>query len=159
MEIALEIIFIALLFLGILLTALPAVPGMLYMFLLVLVYGIINSFETLEPWHFAIFGGLVILAGISDYASGLIGAKVGGANKKSIILGFIGLIIGLIAFPPLGLFIGLFLGVFLAELIQFKDHKKAIKTASFSFLGTISGMITNVVLAIIFFITFLVIIF
>ena len=129
------------------------------MFLVVLIYGIIDKFQTLEPWHLLIFGGMVLLGVFIDYASGLIGAKFGGANKQSILFGIVGLVIGLVIFPPFGLFLGLFLGVLVGELVQLKDHAQAFKAASYSFLGVVSGMVLSTLLAIAFFISFLVILF
>lgn len=154
-----NIIFSILIFLGIFFTALPTTPGMLYMLILTIIYGVITDFSTIEPKHFLLFVGLVIVAMLTDYSSGLIGAKFGGANKKSILSGFIGMILGLVVFPPLGLFIGLFLGVFLAELFQFADHKKAWKAASTSFIASIIGMLINIIIAITYFIAFLILIF
>ena len=155
----LEITFALLLFFGILLTAIPTVPGMLFMLAITIVYGIIDKFETMQPWHFAIFGGLVLLAIATDYLSGLIGAKFGGANKKSLLIGIGGMVIGFIVFPPFGLFVGLFIGVFIAELMQFQNHTKAFKAASYSFLATILGIGFNIVLAIAFLVSFLIIVF
>lgn len=155
----LEIAFIILLFLGIFLTAIPTIPGMAYMFLVVLIYGIIDKFETLLPWHLLIFGGIVLLGIAVDYTSGLIGAKFGGANKKSIFFGFIGLVIGLVIFPPFGLFLGLFLGVLIGEVIQMKGNAQALKAASYSLLGIVGGTVLSSLLALAFFITFLFIIF
>lgn len=155
----LEIIASILLGLGIILTAIPTVPGMLFMFLIVLIYGIADKFETMNPWFLALFGGLVLVAILTDYASGIVGAKFGGASKKSILAGLIGMLIGLVIFPPFGLFIGLFLGVLTAEIIQAKKSKDALKAASYSFIGTLAGMVLNVVLAIAFLVSFLIIVF
>ncbi len=128
------------------------------MFLVVTVYGFVTNFSELEPWHLAIFGGITVLSMAIDYFSGIIGAKWGGASRKAIIFGLIGLLIGLVLFPPLGAFIGMFLGVFVAELIQFNDHLKALRAASYSLVGIVAGAIANFVLAIGFFVDFLVVI-
>ena len=155
---AIDIVFLILLFLGIFITAVPTLPGMAYMFFVVLIYGVVDKFETMQPEHLLIFGGFVLASMIIDYASGLIGAKFGGANKKSLLTGIIGLLVGLVVFPPFGLFIGLFLGVCIGEIIQGK-HRNALKAASYAFLGTLTGMLLSVVLALAFFITFVFIIF
>lgn len=155
----LEIFFAIILFLGIFLTAIPTVPGMLFMFMAVIVYGLMDHFQTLHPWHLAIFGGLMLLAILTDHLSGLIGAKFGGASKWSLLAGLVGMLIGLLFFPPFGLFVGLFLGVFIAEIVQFADHRKALKAASYSFVAILVGMLINVLLAIGMFVGFLVIVF
>ena len=129
------------------------------MFGTIFLYALIDGFETLQPWHLGVFGALAILSIAIDYSSGLIGAKLGGASKKALIFGIMGLFIGLIAFPPLGAFIGLFLGVFIAELVQFKDHHRALKAASYSMVTTIIGALANIAIAIGCFIGFLVVVY
>ena len=152
---ALEIVIAILLAFGILMTAIPTVPGVGYMFVVTLIYGFIDRFETMDPRWLLLFGGLVVLGIVTDYLSGLLGAKFGGANKKVMLIGLIGMLLGLILFPPFGLFIGLFLGVLIGALVQFQDHRKAFKAASYSFAGIVAGIIFNVLIAIGFFIAFL----
>jgi uncharacterized protein YqgC (DUF456 family) len=128
------------------------------MFGMVFVYGLIDGFETLQFWHLAIFGALALLSIGIDYSSGLIGAKLGGANKTSLLFGILGLFIGLMIFPPFGAFLGLFVGVFIAELLQFNDRRKALKAASYSVATTIIGALANILIAVGIFVAFLVII-
>lgn len=156
---ALDIIIAVLLSLGIFITMIPTFPGNMYMFILTLVYALLTQFDTLPPWSLAVFGGITLLSMLIDYSSGIIGAKVGGASRMSLLIGLLGLFVGLIIFPPFGAFIGLFLGVFVAEIIQFKDEKKALKAASYSFAATIIGTIANIFLAVGFFVTFLILVF
>lgn len=155
----LEIIITILLAAGIIMTAVPTIPGIGFMFILTVVYGFIDGFETMGPRWLFLFGGLVVLGIVTDHTSGLLGAKFGGASKNSMLLGLIGMLVGLIFFPPFGLFLGLFIGVFVGGLLQFKDHQKALKAASYSFLGTVAGMILNILIAIGFFVGFLFIVF
>lgn len=154
-----EIIITILLFLGIFITAIPALPGMLYMLAVLLVYVAIDGFAHFNPWFLLLFGGLALAAILSDYLAGIIGAKVGGANKVSMLIGFVSMIIGLILFPPFGFLPGLFLGVFLAELIQFQDGKRAWKSAFSSMIATVFGMGFNILLAIGFFISFVILVY
>ena len=71
----------------------------------------------------------------------------------------IGLLLGLVIFPPFGAFIGLFAGVFLAEIAQFQNHLKAFKAASYSLAAVLTGALLNVMIALVFFTVFLVMIF
>lgn len=154
-----EIVFTILLLLGLLLSCVPTLPGVPMMFGMIFIYALIDNFETLQLWHLIVFGGLALLSIAIDYSSGLIGAKLGGANKKSLMFGIAGLFIGLVVFPPFGAFMGLFVGVFAAELIQFKDRHKALKAASYSLATTVIGALANVAIAIGCFIGFLIIVF
>lgn len=155
----LEIIVSIVLFLSLMMACVPTLPGIPLMFIVTVVYGLLDKFETIEPWHLAIFGGITVLSMLIDFFSGLIGAKLGGASRKSMLAGFAGLIVGLLAFPPLGAFIGLFVGVFMAEIVQFKDEVKALRAATTSLATAVMGTIANVTLAVAYFITFLILVF
>ncbi len=125
-------------------------PGIPLLFISTLVYAIADKFQTFTGWQLLALGLITLASIIVDYSSGLIGAKLGGANKASLIAGLIGMIIGLIAFPPFGLFLGLFLGVLLAELAQMKHHLSALRSATFSLIAVVVGMIVNIFLATVF---------
>lgn len=143
-----DILFTVLMCLCVLLTCIPTLPGVPLMFALTFIYGLIDGFETMAAWHLAIFAALALLSIAIDYSSGLIGAKLGGASKKALVFGIVGLFIGLIIFPPLGAFAGLFIGVFIAELFQFRDHHRALKAASYSLVATVTGALANILIAI-----------
>ncbi len=134
---------------------LPFVPGIPFMFVVALIYAIVDKFTRLSSQELMILGGITVASLIIDYLSGVLGAKFGGASKKAILYGTIGLILGLVFFPPLGSIIGLFLGVFIVELSEQKDRAKAIKAATGSLLGSLAGIAINIVLALIFFGLFL----
>jgi uncharacterized protein YqgC (DUF456 family) len=70
-----------------------------------------------------------------------------------------GLLAGTIIFPPLGGLMGLFVGVLVVELFYKKDAYKSFKAASFGALGVFGGMLINSLLALIFFILFLIFVF
>lgn len=155
----LEIIVTVLLSLCVLMTFIPTLPGIPLMFVFTLAYGVIDGFETLPPWYLALFGGITIISMIVDFSSGLLGAKLGGASKRALLWGVIGLFAGLILFPPFGAFLGLFLGIFFAEIAQMRHHVKALKAASFSLAATVVGMMVNIGLATAYLVTFIVVVF
>lgn len=155
----LDIVFTILLFLGVFFTCIPTVPGVPTMFGLIFIYSLIDNFTHIAVWHLAIFGAIALISIGIDYFSGLIGAKLGGANKTSLLFGIFGLFIGLFAFPPFGAFLGMFIGVFASELLQFHDRRQALKAASYSLVTVIAGAITNVLLGVGMFIAFLILIF
>jgi uncharacterized protein len=131
-------------------------PAHLFLLVITLVFGLIDHFQHLKPWEWGILTGLVVMMVAADWSSGLWGAKVSGASKKSIIWGIVGMIVGLIVFPPFGSLIGLFLGILIAELAHFSEYKAALKAASGSVLGTLAGTLINLVLSIVFLILFIV---
>jgi len=125
-------------------------PAHIFLIVISLAFGLIDHFEHLKLWEWGILCGVALVMIIIDYASGLFGAKLAGASKKSVFWGIGGLILGLILFPPFGSLIGLFLGVLAAELFYFREYKKALKAASGSLLGTLTGTAINLVLALVF---------
>lgn len=152
-------IIVSLVLLCCLLMTCMTLPGIPFMFLATLVYGIVDKFQHITPWQMLVFAGVAVLSVLIDAFSGILGAKFGGASRKSLLAGMIGLFVGLIVFPPFGAFIGLFLGVLGAEVIQFGNHSKALKAATSSMLSALAGTAINIVLAIGYFVAFLIIAF
>ncbi|MBL7045035.1 MAG: DUF456 domain-containing protein [Parcubacteria group bacterium] len=155
----LPIIFTILIFPGMFMALIPMMPAMPYMFLVVLAYGFMDGFEVVTLQDIGIFAGILIISILIDYFAGIVGAKYGGASRKGILFGFLGLVLGVLLLPPFGGFIGLFIGVFIAEFVLKSDAQKAIKAATGSLIGSISGILLNTLLAIIFFILFIIFVF
>ncbi|MDD5731357.1 MAG: DUF456 domain-containing protein [Patescibacteria group bacterium] len=145
----LVIIFFVLMLPGIAGAFLP-LPGLLYMFIISLIYGFVDKFAHLQLWELGVLAGIMILSTVNDYLSGMLGAKYGGAAQKSMLYGIIGMIIGLIIFPPFGGLVGVFVGILIAELIRGTNQEKAVRAATGGLVGSIVGMIVTLVLAIIF---------
>ncbi len=155
-EIASIILFSTLIFPGMILVLIPGMPAIPYMFLVALIFGFVDKFQNISPRNLIVLGVIVLLSIAVDYAAGILGAKYGGASKKSIIFGFLGSLLGTLLLPPFGGIVGIFAGVLIAEFMQFYDHKKAVKAASYTLAGSIAGLLVNFLLAIIFFTLFLV---
>ncbi|MGA2667063.1 MAG: DUF456 domain-containing protein [Patescibacteria group bacterium] len=130
-------------------------PAHLYLLAITLVFGFIDHFQHLKFWEWGILAGVVVIMTLVDWLAGLLGAQFSGASKKSLWWGLIGMIIGLLVFPPFGSLIGLFLGVLIVELIYYKEYRRAFRAAAGSLLGKISGTILNLILAILFLILFI----
>jgi hypothetical protein len=145
----LVIIFFVLMVPGIAGAFLP-LPGLLYMFIISLIYGFVDKFQHLQLWELGVLAGVALLSIINDYLSGLLGAKYGGAAQKSMLLGIVGMIIGLILFPPFGGLVGVFVGILIAEFIRHGNSDKAVRAATGGLVGSIIGMAVTLVLAIVF---------
>ncbi|MCK6462241.1 MAG: DUF456 domain-containing protein [Candidatus Pacebacteria bacterium] len=147
---ALPVIFIILMLPGLLFSLVPMMPAFPYMFLLAAIFGFVDKFIRITGTELAILGGIFGASLIVDYTAGIIGAKYGGASRKGIFWGFVGLILGILIMPPFGGFLGLFLGVFIAEWLRKHDKNKALKAATGSVVGAFSGVVVNIFLAIAF---------
>jgi uncharacterized protein YqgC (DUF456 family) len=125
-------------------------PGMIYIFVLALIFGFIDKFTNLTANELYILAGIAVLTIIIDQLAGIIGAKWGGARAKTFLYGIGGATLGIIIFPPLGVFIGLFIGILVGELMGKRSRNQAIKAATAGVIGTVTGIIINSVLAVIF---------
>jgi len=127
--------------LGIIGSIIPAIPGPILGFasLVLLYFGKPGSISLLALLIFAV--AMVVLL-LIDYLAPILGAKFSGASKNGLIGSFGGMLLGIIFFPPLGIFIGAFLGAFLGELFDGKEAKLALKAG----IGTIIGSVSVIVL-------------
>lgn len=152
-------LFIILILVGALGTLIPFVPGISFMFLSALVFSLITGFEFVTLGNLLILALIFLLSITNDWLAGILGAKWGGASKKALLYGLAGLVVGFVAFPPLGGIAGLFTGVLLAEMIKGKSSQSALKSATGSLIGVATGVIINVVLAVVFLALFLIFVF
>jgi hypothetical protein len=131
-------------------------PSLSYMFGITLIFGFIDQWQHLNYIELIILGIVMLISFAAEYMTGLIGAKYGGAAKISIVFGLLGMLIGLIVFPPFGGIAGLFLGILVSEFLQFKNHIKALKAASGGLIGTLAGMLISLILAILYVVLFII---
>lgn len=141
---------------GIIGILIPAIPGIPYMLVIALVFGSIDRWQHLQGAEIGWLAALAVLSLVVDYAAGILGARFGGASKKALTFGFIGMIIGTIILPPFGGLLGLFCGIMLAELARAKNHVKALKAATGGVMGALAGMAVNLMLAVFFLILFII---
>jgi uncharacterized protein YqgC (DUF456 family) len=126
---------------------LPLVPGVGFVWIVVLIYAIVERFATIDPITFAAITVLGAVGVSADLWMSHAGAKVGGASVWSLlaglVLGAIGAIVGLVflgagAVP--GAILGAILGIVLAEWYQRKDWREAFKAGGGWLIGcTLSG--------------------
>ena len=126
---------------------LPVVPGVGFIWIVVLVYAIAERFATIDPITFAVLTVLGAIGFSADLWMSHVGAKAGGASIWSLlaglVLGAIGAIVGAIFLgvgAVLGAIVGTVAGVVLAEWYQRKDWREAFKAGGGWLVGcTLSG--------------------
>jgi len=82
---------------------------------------------------------------VLDYYVPIYGTKKFGGSNKGVWGSMIGLVLGLIFFPPFGIIIGPFLGAFIGELIEGKNSQEAMKSSLGSFIGLFFGTILKLI--------------
>lgn len=127
---------------------LPLFPGVPYMWLVALIFGMVTRFSELTLPEFGMLSALAALSLAVDYFSGVLGAKLGGASMRSLSLGLGGLMLGIFLLPPFGGIVGLFLGILIGEIREAGDRNKAIKAATGGLIGVVAGSITNLAIGI-----------
>lgn len=135
-----NILALALLFIGMLGTFLPILPGLLLSIcgLLIFKFGTENEMPMIYVWVFAL---LTILSTVLNYVIPAKTNKKYGGTRYGSIGSFIGTILGLFFIPiPLGFLIGMLLGVLVGELVHdISDRKKAFNSMKGAFIGFIYG--------------------
>ncbi len=151
-------ISIIIVFVGIIGAVLPVIPGPIVAFasLLILQLKEVNPFTE----KFLVIMGLVAAAVTAlDYVVPVYGTKKFGGSKAGIRGSMIGLIVGIIILPMLGIVIGPFgilgiilgpfVGAYIGESMTGKDSNAAFKAAFGSFIGFLTGTFMKFVYAII----------
>jgi uncharacterized protein len=140
---------------GILGSFLPVLPGppisWVGLLLLYLTKAVPN-----EYWILGITLAIALIVAVLDYTIPAKGTKRFGGSSYGVWGTNIGLLVGIFAPIPLGFIIGPFVGAFIGELIyNSKDHKRAVKAATGSFIGFLASTFMKFVVCVIYFGLFL----
>lgn len=149
MNLIYELLGIVFIFLGIVGSFLPILPGPLTSWAGLLLLHQSDRIEE-NTSFLGITFAIALSVFLIDYIIPAIGTKKFGGSKKGIIGSTIGLLIGLIFFGPFGLIIGPFTGAFIGELINKTPRKMALKAAFGSFIGFLGGVFLKFSVSLIF---------
>jgi uncharacterized protein YqgC (DUF456 family) len=155
-HITLVILFSVIMSVGIVGVLFPLVPSLFYMLFIAVIYGIVDGFHFLTVTNLLVLLSLAVLSIVVDYSAGVLGAKFGGAGKRSLTYGLIGTLLGTIVAPPFGGLIGLFVGIAVGEYLRRGSGRKAVRAGAAGVLGSITGMVLNMLIAFSFLICFIV---
>lgn len=139
MDILLLILGFSCMITGIFGSFLPVLPGPTISWIGLLLLYFTNAVPT-NYWILAIALLITVVISILDYVIPSRGTKKFGGSSYGIWGTNIGLIVGIIIPIPFGFLIGPFVGALLGELIyDSKDHKRALKAATGSFIGLLAS--------------------
>lgn len=153
---AVLVVAIVLMLVGVAGTVIPLLPGIPIIFVAIAAYGWYEGFQVINAQYLVILAGLTVLSIFVDYLSSTMGASYFGSSKYGVWGAFLGTLIGLFVFPPLGIFIGPWLGAALGEYAAKKDWSQAFKAGIGTVIGLFSGIVVNLILALVMFVSFLV---
>lgn len=92
---------------------------------------------------------VTIVIAVLDYYIPIWGTKKFGGTKYGAIGATVGLLVGFLFIPAIGIFIGTFLGALVGELIGGAVFQSALRSAFGSFIGFITGIAIKVLLCLV----------
>ena len=134
-------------FLGLLGTVLPMLPGVPLAFLGMLLAAWVGDFREISVLTVIMLAVLTALSLAIDLLASAWGAKRAGASKTAMLGAGIGGMVGVMLFNLPGLIIGPFMGAMAAELAKGKPLKQAGKIGVATWIGMTVGMVLNIGLA------------
>ncbi len=120
MTITLYIVALLLALVGVLGAVLPILPGAVFS-VLALVIRYFCSAELVSLQQLLIWSGVCIFFMILDFVLPIFMTKRLGGSKSGMTGATIGMVVGLIAFPPFGILFGPFVGAVMGEMMNDKD--------------------------------------
>lgn len=136
---------------GLLGSFLPVLPGPPISWVGLLLLYFTEAVE-MNYWVLGITLFVAVLVAILDYVIPARGTKRFGGSSYGVWGTNIGLIVGILAPIPMGFIIGPFVGAFVGELIyNSKDHKRALKAATGSFIGFLASTFMKFMVCMIYF--------
>ena len=141
---------------GILGVILPALPGIVLNYIALVLLYTVRGEPVFGIRILIVFGVLTFMVTLLDYILPILGAKKYGASRQGIWGAVIGMLIGILFFPPLGIVFGLLIGAFVGEIMAGKEHSQALRAGLATFLGSLTSMVIKLVLAIVMTIYFLI---
>ena len=92
-------------------------------------------------------GIIALIITVVDYILPILGTKTTGGTKHGIIGASLGLIVGILFFPPFGIIIGPLIGAFIAELLNKQTSNVAFRSAIGSFFGLMFGVVLKLIIS------------
>ena len=139
-------LIILVMFIGMIGNLIPGIPGTSLIFTAGLIHQLYFGDNGGIGWFWIL--ALVILMAASfliDYIATLLGAKTLGATWRGMLGALVGLILGIIMFPPFGLILGPFVGAIVFEWAFGREVREASKAGVGAVAGVILGMVGSAI--------------
>ena len=103
-----------------------------------------RSFGPVTPW---VLLGVTVLVTVLDTLAPMLGAKRYGASKWGVWGSVLGLLAGMIWFPPFGMIFGTFVGALVGEWLRTRHTRRSLRAAWGVFVGTMFGIVLKLVVS------------
>ena len=124
MTIALIIIGLLIALVGLAGCIVPLIPGPPLSFSALIIISYAKNWEPFSATFLIIMAVFTLAVTISDYVVPVRGAKKHGASKLGVWGSIIGMLVGLLFFPPWGMLLGAIVGALSGELLAGKKAKR-----------------------------------
>ena len=128
-------------------TILPALPGVPFVFMGLLIIAWIGDFQRIAWPTLTLLALLTALAVAADLVAAIFGAKRAGASRLALLGAALGSVVGLF-FGLVGIFVLPFIGAVIGELMARQRLDQAAKVGFATWLGMLAGALAKLSLAI-----------
>ncbi|MDD5015420.1 MAG: DUF456 domain-containing protein [Atribacterota bacterium] len=127
----------------------PAIPGPPLSYAALILLQFAKEEPVFSKSFLVRFAVFTIIVSLIDYFLPLLGAKLYGTSKYGIWGAIIGMMAGIIFFPPFGMILGIFIGAIIGELIAGKENSMALKAGLVTFIGSIIALFIRLSLSLV----------
>jgi len=131
--------------LGIVGSIIPALPGPTLSFIALLILYLVKGSTVFSTTMLIFFAITMIILVFLDYLAPIVGAKFFDATKNGIVGAVISGFLGVVFFPPLGIFLGPFVGAVIGEMMGGKKLEESLRAGLGIFLGSVSVIVLQVI--------------
>jgi hypothetical protein len=125
----------------------PVLPGVILIWVGMLIYGLMTGFENLSWIFYAGQGAAVALTAFVDYAATVWGVHRYGGSRIAIWGGVAGLLLGVVLLGPFGIILGPVMGAFGAELLVRGSIHQALRVGVGTLIGFIGSTVIKLIIA------------
>jgi len=122
----------------------PVIPGPPVSYISLILVSWAYHWKAFTVPFLIVMGVITIIATILDFVLPVYLPKKYGGSKYGVWGSILGMLAGMIFFPPFGLIIGTFAGAIIGELIFNKNKRVALKSGLGVFFGTFAAMMIKI---------------
>jgi uncharacterized protein YqgC (DUF456 family) len=122
----------------------PVLPGPPVSYIALILVSWAYSWNAFSSTFLIVMGIITVIVTVADFILPVYLPKRYGASKFGVWGSIIGMIAGMVFFPPFGLIIGTFVGAVLGELIFSRSGRSSIRAALGVFVGTVAAIFLKV---------------
>jgi uncharacterized protein YqgC (DUF456 family) len=148
-QILILVVTFILMFIGLLGSVLPVVPGAPLILAGALIYGWYTGFATVTWGVLLALLVLTLLSYFLEFFASVLGVKKMGGSGWGMAGALLGMIVGTVMGGLFGLLIGPFVGAFLFELAKQRDPQASLKSGVGTLVGFLAGTIGKLIIAVI----------